>query len=60
VEGPVESLHKGDRELLLKMISEICEYNENSLDTIANIRVRISHDDSFLFVSHNSTARIIK
>jgi hypothetical protein len=42
------------------MISEICEYNENSLDTIANIRVRISHDDSFLFVSHNSTARIIK
>jgi hypothetical protein len=28
--GLAGSLHKGDRELLLKKISEICNYNESS------------------------------
>lgn len=57
----VGSLHKGDRELLLKKISEICDYNESSFDTIANNKESESHMmNLFFFISHNTTAGIIK
>ena len=48
--GLVGSLHKGDRELLLKMISEICVSNENSFYTIANNKESESHTMSLFFL----------
>ena len=48
--GLVGSLHKGDRELLLKMILEICDYNESSFDTIANNKESESHMMNLFFL----------
>ncbi len=43
--GLIDSLHKDDRELLLKMILEICNYDEDR-DMIINIQ------DSNLFINY--------
>ena len=43
--GLIDSLHKGDRELLLKMIFDICNYNED-YNKMINIQ------DSKLFIDY--------
>ncbi len=46
----MDSLHKEDRELILTMILEICNYNEYS-NTIINNQDSKSHIDFFFFLS---------
>ncbi|MER5176607.1 MAG: hypothetical protein ABJB76_05225 [Candidatus Nitrosocosmicus sp.] len=49
-QGLVDSLHMEDRELLLTMIIEICNYNECS-NTIINNHDSKSHIDYLFFLS---------
>jgi hypothetical protein len=48
-------LHKEDKGILLKMIFEVCSYNECAINTI-NIRDSQSSIDFFLFFHSNDTA----
>jgi hypothetical protein len=48
--GLIDSLHKGDRELLLKMIFEICNYNEN-YNKMINIQDSKSFVTYFFFLA---------
>ena len=48
-QGLIESLHKEDRELLLKMVTKICNYNECSA-SITNIQDSESNISYFFFM----------
>ena len=58
--GLVGSLHKGDRQLLLKMISETRNHDESSFDLMANSKESEYHIMYFLFTDHDATAMSIK
>jgi hypothetical protein len=47
--GFIYSLHREDRLILLKMVLDICNYNECNINTI-NIQYSQSNIDSFFFV----------
>jgi hypothetical protein len=55
-----ESLHRGDRELLLKMISETRNHDESSFDLMSNSKESEDHIMYFLFTDHDATAMSIK
>ena len=57
--GLIDSLHKDDRELLLKMILDICNYNEDK-NKIINIQDSKSYivDYFFLFSGYTTSTKI--